>query len=241
MTSTTLALANKPMVRGGHSAPNFQVRIHSHGSDQRDQLEGYIADQFAKVHGARVSNFLPLLLALSEQAGNTAGVVGLKPGYAGQMFLEHYLPKPVEQCVAQALGQPIDRAGMVEIGNLAVARRGSGFVLFVLMNAILEQAGFQWMVFTATSEVQRLISRLGFEPLALAPASIDQLGDESGDWGEYYANNPQVMVGSVAKAKAIFDVSPGLKQLAEPYRPLIAQLASHLRDHRRFCARAEVA
>jgi hypothetical protein len=236
-----------------------QVGFDLHGSDSlaRPALQRYIAQQFARVHQAHVTRFMPLLLQMHPHrataihnspvvhggsavhegcadAAATQGVVGLNPGCSGEMFLELYLDSPIEQSVAGVVGQPIDRASLIEIGNLAVSQRGSGLLLFVIMTCALQAAGYQWMVFTATREVEKLIRRLGYVPTCVATASAAKLGDEAHAWGRYYATNPRVMLGNLADAARVLRTNPRLDDLFARHEADIQRLAQSLRDQRRL-------
>jgi len=224
-------------IANGFSAKSIRFGVHSPASSQREELQEFIADRFATVHGARVSHFLPLFLSMSEQLA-THGVVGLQPGFAGELFLEHYLQQPIEQAIATAVERPIDRDSVIEIGNLAVDSCGRGFMLFVVMTCVLELAGYQWMVFTATDEVEKLIRRLGFTPTYLGTANAEALGEAGKEWGQYYAHNPKVMVGRLAQANAVARSNPRLNAILSDYDLQIRSLAARLRDHRRVSLRA---
>ena len=215
-------------------------RLHSHNSPERQQLEQFVVDQFERIHGAKVSHFLPLMMVMnSAEDSSTQGLVCFHPGFCGPMFLENYLSLPVEQVVAGALEVPIDRDLIIEIGNLAVGHRGRGFQLFAVMTAVLFEAGYHWMTFTATEDVERLIGRLGYHPVHLATATAEHLGDAGKEWGQYYARRPRVMVGDIGKARETIYNNPRVRPTLDLYHAEIQHLASCLRDHRRV-ARAKV-
>jgi hypothetical protein len=231
-----------PAARPGNCA-GFD--LHAAGSPARPALQAYIAGQFARVHQAHVTRFMPLLLQMHQcspvdGSDTTQGVVGLNPGCSGEMFLELYLDNPIEQSVAGVVGQPIDRASLIEIGNLAVSQRGSGLLLFVIMTCALQEAGYQWMVFTATREVEKLINRLGYVPTCVASASAAKLGDEARAWGRYYATNPRVMLGNLADAARVLRSNPRLDDLFGRHQADIQRLAQSLRDQRRLSQCREV-
>jgi hypothetical protein len=73
------------------------------------------------------------------------------------MFLEHYLASPVEQQIAALEKKPISRNQIAEIGNLVITHKPSGFILFLVLASVLDRAGFQWMTFTATPVVEKML------------------------------------------------------------------------------------
>lgn len=163
-------------------------------SSERQHIERIIADKYIKIHNAQLKEYLPLLLGLRCN-GNLVGAVGIRPGMYRPMFLEQYLDSPIEQQVAALSNQPVDRYTLAEIGNFAIESTGYGPLLMALTAAVLVEAGYKWMVFTATVQVERLIRRRGFNPRYLQGADPDRLSGDKSLWGSYYTNNPRVMVG----------------------------------------------
>lgn len=215
-------------------ATDVQFELHTEASADRDRLQHYIAEHYQQIHGARVTEFLPLLLAM--QNGETPlAALGLRPGGCGPMFLEHYLDNRIEQTIAERARQPVFRGNMIEIGNLVATSPGSSQLLFVVLTAALAAAGYRWMVFTGTPQVRKLINRLNYNPITVSAADPARLGDMALKWGRYYSNGPQVMAGSIPDA---FDTLCNTGHggfLIETHRTLIDGLAQCLRDHRRIC------
>lgn len=199
---------------------------------QRQETEAYIARQYLKVYDAHIRAFLPLLLSMSRNQ-QLSGVVGLRPAQASRLFLETYLDQPVEQAVAKAASAPVDRGSIVEVGNLVATQRGSSLVLFLVMAAIVERAGFSWLVFTATPEVEKLIKRLTKSPTVLAPAPACRLGSHQDDWGRYYQQCPKVMALDVVEAIKNVREVPLLQQVLLEHEDAIDDLASQVLRHRR--------
>ncbi len=217
----------------GMPAVSVHFDLHTPVSHRRARLEAYIADTYRSTYQARISQFYPLLLGMNI-TGETEAVVGLRPGFCRPMFLEHYLDLPIEQEIAALARCPVDRASLVEIGNLVSTRRGGSQLLFVVMAAALERAGYQWMVFTATPQVQKLVRRFNVELHDLANAEARQLGLQAEDWGSYYATRPKVMTCNIPKAMAVARGRRSMNILLENYRDAIDSLAKCLRDHRRL-------
>jgi hypothetical protein len=208
MSAISLALEENRNLRatGGIArlllpAPTFA--LHTPYSAQRPRVEQYVFDQFQANHGATVSDFMPLLLTTNCQ-GNHTSAVGIRPAGRQDLFLEKYLPHTAEKALSELAGQCVKRGDVVEIGNLVATQRGSSQLLFLILAAVLQRAGFEWMIFTATPQVQKTIKRLGLELYALGdadPAVLD--ADTLDSWGSYYDGQPRVVAGNLSEAAAI--------------------------------------
>jgi hypothetical protein len=195
----------------------------------RADVEQHVASGYASTYGARLTHFLPWFLTL-ECLGTMTGVVGMQAADGNALFLERYLERAVEKQLAEKLGHPVARGALVEIGNLVAAKRGASQLLFLLFTAILHQAGYQWIVFTATRSLRNNLEKLGFpllelqrvEPACLAPALLTQ-------WGSYYHTEPVVMAGSLAAAVQLSTKQPLMRRVLCLYQNQIATLAEQLK------------
>jgi hypothetical protein len=165
------------------------------GHPLRSELENYIAGCYARRHQAAIEHYLPHLLALTS-GQRTYAALGLNSAHHQALFLEAYLDKPIEQVISQQFCTPVDRKRVVEIGNLAASRRAASIRLFTLLSALLDQAGYRWIVFTATPCVQALVASMGFSLQCIGEARAERI-DAGDNWGSYYETRPQVMVGSI--------------------------------------------
>ena len=163
---------------------------------ERATLERFIAERFLAVHGARLEHFCAHLVGVRDPVGRWQAGAGYTPAAAGQLFLEHYLDRPVEQALAAATGGPVARDEVAEVGNLATAP-GRGRLLIPAIARYLHRQGYRWVVFTATRELRNALRRLRLEPLRLAPALPARLPDGGASWGSYYAHDPAVMGGRI--------------------------------------------
>lgn len=180
------------------------------------------------MHGATINEFMPQLLTL-RAGSKLSAVVGMRTALSSSLFLEHYLFKPVEQVVSDISGKQVSRSQLVELGNLVATERGYSQQLFILLTAVLFQAGVDWVVFTATPQVEKSIRRLGFNFVCLGEASADALDPESRKhWGTYYENCPRVIAGQVAPAMKVLIQNPQLQGLFSLYHNRIAALAGVL-------------
>lgn len=165
------------------------------GEPGRVELEHFIYERFEAIHGARVTSFMPLLLGMWSGSACRAAL-GIRRASEGRLFLEDYLDQPAEQVIAGIRHMPVLRTTLVEIGNLVSGPGASTPLLYLLLLAVLARAGYRWLMFVATPEVQRGIRAAGLEIDAVCPADPGRIANVAA-WGSYYAVHPQVMLGCV--------------------------------------------
>jgi len=231
MTSLAVNIA-KEVSRAPDSA-KCQLNLFSPSSAKRQEVADYIAEKYKLVHEAQLNEFLPILVQMTRDEAPLAAF-GLQPGHYRPLFLEQYLDKPIEQHVAQVVNHPIDRCNLIEIGNLVITSNSYGPLLLVILASSLARAGYEWMVFTATKQVSRLVRGMGFDPYYLIAADPERLGGAKANWGTYYNNNPGVMVGNTAKAVELISNNPRLSDVAEKYDDIIERFSLSLTDYRRL-------
>ncbi|MCU0840298.1 MAG: thermostable hemolysin [Thiobacillaceae bacterium] len=166
------------------------------GSPRRQAAEAFIRAIFARRYGADVSTFAPNLMLL-EQDRRIMAAVGWRSADDDRLFLEHYLDMPIEVAISRLAEQPVARARIAEVGNLAADRSGSSLQVILTLAAHLDRQGHEWVVFTATQELRGIFSRLGLPLLALAQADPERLGQEARAWGSYYDTRPIVVAGRI--------------------------------------------
>jgi hypothetical protein len=178
--------------------PEFE--LHNSADPQRPVVERYIHDKFLQAHNASVNHFLPSIITLSCHDSYSAAV-GLSPAAKSSLFAERYLQNPIEQEIANKLAvADVSRDEIVEIGNLVSTWSGSSALLFVFLSELIDRLGYRYVMFTATQEVEQLLSRMHYEPITLTDAKPECLEDGGASWGSYYAKQPHVMVGDVHAA-----------------------------------------
>ena len=183
--------------------PEYRVRaprvnaIHlDAGSPRRGEAERFIRTVFEKRYAARVTVFATTLLML-EQQGRPIAAAGWRGANTEPLFLERYLDAPIESILATLTGQPLERQRIVEVGNLASEKPGGSLHVILNLARGLDQAGYEWVVFTATQELIAIFAKLGLPLLALAKADPARLGRDAGDWGSYYETGPVVVAGRI--------------------------------------------
>jgi hypothetical protein len=195
VAATTAAHRSRSAIAARRTQPKLEPVHLLH--PERSACEGFIAARFQRAHGARIGHFSPHLLGVRDALGRWRAASGYTPADGRRLFLEQYLDAPVEEVLARHRGRPIDRHGIVEVGNLAAASTGMARALIPLLAGHLERLGYEWVVFTATRELRNTFARLGLQPVALAPADPARLLARDVDWGRYYDNDPVVMAGRI--------------------------------------------
>jgi hypothetical protein len=177
-------------------AAGISLRHTVAGSPGRAEAEEYVAQVFRDRYAAQVRQFAPNLL-LVERDGDVSAAVGWRCAADERLFLESYLDLPVERLITRAAGHAVPRESVVEVGHLAAQRRGGSVDAILGLARHLDALGFEWVVFTATSELIRIFSRLSLPLFALAPADPARLGASARDWGSYYDTAPVVVAGRI--------------------------------------------
>jgi hypothetical protein len=197
---------------------------------QRASIEQFIATGFAKAYQANVHSFMPNLLGVSR-AGEWQAVLGLRSAATSsakaKLFIEHYLPAPVEQLLA-TYGMHAERSQLIEIGHLYASNRQSLLQLFVLMAYALDQLNYRYLLCAATTQVRGILSRHGIELTELGEAKAEALGKEAASWGSYYDTNPKVCVMDLAAVTRLIHSDEKLTALAHQHWPQLHQLVARL-------------
>jgi hypothetical protein len=204
--SSCIARRFAPRPRSVGESPELEpaiVMVCADGSHPRRQaIERFIADRYAATHGVRCAHFLPVLVALTDAAGEPYAAAGYAPAGPHELFLERYLGQSVERVFAARTRNEIERATIVEVGNLAATRPGDTRRLIAMLTALLHGAGFAWAAFTATRQVRNAIARCGLLGYDFGRARADAPGIDPQLWGSYYEHDPRVIGGSVSAAAA---------------------------------------
>lgn len=169
------------------------------GAPRRQEAEEFIRRIFRRHHGAFVRAFAPNLLLLEENE-RVLAAAGWRGAGEEPLFLERYLDEPIELLMERLTGLRLSRERLVEVGHLAADRQGGSVQVILSLARHLGQSGYEWVVFTATSQLVRIFTRLGLPLLALAKADPARLGEQAQDWGSYYDTRPVVVAGRIRLA-----------------------------------------
>ncbi|OUR66054.1 hypothetical protein A9Q73_07915 [Bermanella sp. 47_1433_sub80_T6] len=199
------------------NSSNIQMLTPTHAL--RPQVETFIKDIFQQHHSAQVDTFLPTLLAAFDESGNTNSVLGFRNAQDQPLYLEQYLDQGIETLIQSFSRNPVQRAQVVEIGNLASKNAASCQALFVNITQHLQDTGVNWITCTGTSVLRIVFRRLGIKAVAIHEADQNRLGDKQYSWGSYYDHEPQVMLIDVKETHQHFS-----EQALKAHKQSIAKL-----------------
>jgi len=210
---------------------NPQFNLYGAAAAGRAEAEAYIADCFAQAYGAEVTRFAPLLLGL-QCAASLRAVIGLRDAGSEQLFLEQYLDQPVEQTLTANFDRSVQRHEIMELGNLASLRPGVCQLVYLILAASLQRAGYRYAVFAGTAQVERIVSKLNFAIDSIVAADPARLGGAADSWGSYYATAPHVLVVDLQKSLPRLQQNVLAAAVLEIYSDQIGALVSELRMRR---------
>ena len=177
--------------------PDSTIELYSQTNPQRRKVEDYIAKQYKNIYEADIQEFLPNLMTF--QCKNTvSAAVGFKCAASNPLFVEQYLDSSVEIAMSNLVQQDIKRHSIIEIGNLAATWKGTSQLVLAILPIILERAGYKWAIFTATSQVDKLLRKIQINMTTLCDADISRVNNHDNIWGTYYKqSSPHVVFGSL--------------------------------------------
>jgi hypothetical protein len=168
---------------------------------EREGLERFVADAFAREHAARVRSFMPVLVGCRDARRRLRGVVGLRYAEAGPLFLERYLGRPADELLRDATGGDIERGRIVEVGNLAGCHCRAAARLIAVLPPLLLAQHLEWVVFTATRVVRGMLAAFDAPLVELALAAEACVAGGIDEWGRYYTTDPRVCAGYLPHAR----------------------------------------
>jgi hypothetical protein len=188
--------------------------LAEHDAADRLEVSQFIRNRFLKDYDARLTHLMPRLFSLTNAAGQMVAGFGLREAAQSPLFMECYLDEPIEARLARLAGRKVERARIVEVGNLA-ARPGGARSMIALLTRHLYELDFEWVTFTGVALLRSAFHRLGLHPLEIARATPDRLNErERLAWGRYFEGRPIVMAGHVASGYRV--LSRGPSALAVP-------------------------
>lgn len=231
MEATKLQTLAEPSVKHWQQRllfPHKSVSLIDRGhADEYSNVQAFISDRFYAAFGAKIHSFLPYFLA-SNTEGYVDSAIGFQPALGQQLFLEQYLQQPIEQSL-QTITNGVRRSDIVEIGNLAASLQTGSPLLFILLTAILHQANYQWVVFTATRQVRHLLNKLQLTSYSLGDADPNFLHDKQQQWGSYYQHQPMVLTGHLPTAVNHLQQHPVINSVLDVHAEFILNTAGTLR------------
>jgi hypothetical protein len=209
---------------------HMPIRFDIEPSVEKTKVNQHVKRCFADTYGADIETFEPYILSTYDDKGINA-TIGFQPAATKKpLFLESYLEDSIEETLASVLSQDINRHQVVEVGNLSSTHKGSASrILFILSVAILQQAGYKWVTFTATKQVQRLLGKLNLITTAICEADPLKLADKGSKWGSYYADKPMVVVGNLNDAIAELKSHKVIKSVLDNYQETIDDATNRIK------------
>jgi hypothetical protein len=208
--------------------PKPLFATHLVQSPQRPALETYIAGQFERVYGARINEFMPLLVSMQCQ-GRFRAAAGIRDARDADLFVEQYLSEPVEKLLGALSTTAVLRSDIVEVGNLVSTHRGVSQLFFAVQAKVLQEAGFNWAVFAATRQVEKIINKLQFVTFRLGTADPACLGADAARWGSYYDTCPTVLAADISATVDTLRQSPLSAAVLALFAETITGLARSIR------------
>lgn len=201
-----------------------RLELHSIESPRRREIEAYIHTRFKHAYGAEIDKFLPHLLTLNCRERLTAAL-GIRKAEQEALYLENYFDEKIEKVLSGKFTAAVSRRDIIEIGNLVSTWRGSSQLLFFFVTLLSHRVGRDWVVFTATPEVDKLLRKMHFSLHVLGEAKREQVGPDADKWGDYYNVAPRVMAGYVPAAVDLINKHGLAAKLSEKLTGQIEQVA----------------
>jgi Thermostable hemolysin len=160
-----------------------------------------IADRYAAVHGAIPATDFPHFCVVDDGRGPRA-VLGYRRADEEPLFLEAYLDAPIEQLVSAALGRPLARRRIVEMGSHASNQSRATLALWATAASELGEE-CEVGVAVLTASLRAMFDRIGLVVRELGVARPERLADGGAAWGSYYESQPMVCMGEIGPARAV--------------------------------------
>ncbi|MBD9601427.1 thermostable hemolysin [Pseudomonas sp. 478] len=186
-----------PLHFGQAETPQMSLARALPDEPLRPVFEAFIQQRFRKAHGADIRHFMPELFGMNNASGELCAVAGVRLANSEPLFLERYLDEPIDPLISVAADCAVDRAGIVEVGNLAATDTGSARMSIIAITYLLAMGGLEWVTFTGNIGLVNSFHRLGLKPVTLCAADPARLGDDRHSWGSYYESKPWVHVGNI--------------------------------------------
>ncbi len=156
----------------------------------RQEAQNHIKRVYKRVYDADVDVFAPLLVATKRLDGTIVCAAGIRT-HSDQFFSDIYLEESFPTVLRDKLGMELQPSDIMEVVSLASL---TPFPVLPMMDAMIrwgEENQKKCGVFTATSQLRRLLTRAGLPYVELAPALASKV-KQVDIWGKYYAADPRV-------------------------------------------------
>lgn len=157
-------------------------------------VERFARMVYYRRYGAKLNTFCRELLTLWSRNYGVISCVGINTPESGEIFLEQYLDRPVEEEVSRVTVGCVKRDEIVEVGTMAVYEGGLCRLMMAGLVGLLVEQNKRFIVCTAVKTLRNTFNRLSIPYLALAKATPERLKSGVGDWGSYYNASPEVIL-----------------------------------------------
>lgn len=181
------------------SAPTGTLDFHEFSERDRGRstVEQQIIDSYQNVFSASLARFMPTLVSANLPGRAPHLSFGLSGANEHSLFLENYLPEPVELVLSKEIHAPIQRQSIVEIGNLAFLNTATIREDMIAIAHYCYGLGYQYVVCTATRMLRLVFLKAGIKPIYLGEACPDEAPLDGTHWGAYYESAPQIIGGNI--------------------------------------------
>ncbi|MET9958595.1 thermostable hemolysin [Streptomyces sp. NPDC006326] len=176
----------------------MRITLSQRGTPDWQVAADMAREVFAKQYQADISpdpdGFLAFFEKNEDGREEVLACAGLSfPEGTDSILLECYLDAPVEEVIAGAVGEDVQRSQVLQIGNIASVRASAGGEIIKSIPLVMACLGRPYAVMTMTGRLAALMERLGCVFHPLADASPDRLApEEAASWGSYYDTRPMV-------------------------------------------------
>jgi hypothetical protein len=181
----------------------YRIDVCGIRDERRTEAETFVRGRFLRSHGAHIATFLPTLLLLTDARDELAAVAGFRNAAHEPLFLEQYVPVPIEQALTSQTGAPVRRAEIVEVGNFAALDSRRARILMSFMPAWFLERSARWITFTATAAIRGILTAMGGHCIEVGAADGACVAGGVDEWGRYYSSDPRVMAGYLPSARRI--------------------------------------
>jgi len=203
---------------------NFDIQLAPIGSKNRNEIEAFIKQGFAKAYNAKISITTPHLLALSN--GNYKAALGIRSGH-DKLFLEQYLSGAIEQ-QSVFLDNNVKRQDIVEISHLFSNAKRFTIPLFMVTAVSLFYLNYKYLVFSGNEKVVKLLDNAGVSTTFIGHADPRKIQTSTDDWGSYYSSKPKIMAVSLAEVMSVIDKHPLYTKMFQALEGQIAKICQQL-------------
>jgi hypothetical protein len=188
---------NAAEIAPSSSMGTLEIREFVEKDKGRSTVEQHILDSYQNKFSASLAHFMPTLVSANFPGQAPHLSFGLCGAAEHNLYLENYLPAPVEQALSQAVNTRVERHSIVEIGNLAFANTATIRDDLIAVAHYCYGLGYQYVVCTATRMLRLVFLKAGIKPIYLGDACADDAPRDGTHWGAYYETAPQIIGGNI--------------------------------------------